>query len=163
MKLKNIMIAILGFAVLTACEKEYEAEQIAGNNLSGEWFVQTYLGGTTAADVVLGYQKIVTSNTAAANGSEIWLDDQEHIWPFKVRCSASSGSNSFSATNMPNGYQGDTTFVTITEGKIFPNGGKSTSGITVDSIFFKASFSDDPGNEYIMAGHYRTGFIEDEH
>lgn len=163
MKIKKILIAFLGLAVFTSCEKEYEAEQIEGNNLSGEWFVQTYFGGTTSADVVLGYSKILTANTAAANGAEIWIDDLGNIWPFKVKCPASSGSNSFSGTALPNTYQGDTILVNIIGGKIFPDGGRSTSGIVVDSIYFKATFTDDPGNEYIFAGHYRTGFVEDEH
>lgn len=158
-------IAVLAFGFLAiACEKDYEPDTIENYEMSGQWLVQTYFGGTTPADVVLGYQTILTSNTAAADGSTILIDDMENIWPFKVKASANSGNYTFNATSVENMYEYDTIpqFVTITNGKITPEGGRSLSGVTVDSIYMECEFSDDPGNVYIIAGHYRTGFTEDE-
>lgn len=161
MKTFKIISAVLLFCGIIACEKEFEEETLPNYEMSGQWYVQTYYGGTDPGNVVLGYQQIVTSNTAQADGKELLIDDKEHIWPFKVIVNANSGAKSFSGTGT-NGYQGDTTSVTISNGKIIKGGGRSLSGIKVDSIYMEAEFSDDPGNTYIFAGHYRTGFEEDE-
>jgi hypothetical protein len=53
--------------------------------------------------------------------------------------------------------------VNLTEGKILPLAGKSRSGNVTDSIYFKANFSDDPSNTYVISGTARTGFIEDDY
>ena len=49
------------------------------------------------------------------------------------------------------------------EGKIIADGGVSKTGVVVDSIYIKATFSDDPGTEYEITGHRRTGFVEDDY
>lgn len=158
---KILTIGLLAGALgLGACQKEYETEYIENYEMSGQWFVQTYYGGTTAEDVVLGYEQIVTSNTVAANGSQILIDDKGHIWPFKVK--ANVNGMSFSVENGENIVE-DSAFVSIRNGTIIKDGAKSlATNTTVDSIYFEAEFSDDPGETYIIAGHYRTGFEEDE-
>lgn len=166
MKIKAIIIALATTCMLASCEKEYETEFLPGNSVSGEWYVQTYFGGTAPSNVVLGYEKILTANTAAANGNEMWIDDLNHIWPFKVKANI-TGEYTFSVSSAENiqwpTFDTIMQTTTITNGRIFPDGGRSTSGVVVDSIYMEAQFSDDPGNTYIFAGHYRTGFIEDEH
>ncbi|MGB0177451.1 MAG: lipid-binding protein [Owenweeksia sp.] len=162
MKIAKIFAGLVLVGSLAACEKEYESENLPNYEMSGQWYVQTYFDTPDPANVVLGYVEITTSNTAAANGNEILIDDKGNIWPFKVKCPATSGDLTFGGTNLIN-ISDSTVTVNITGGKIFPDGGKSTSGIVVDSIYMEAEFSDDPGNTYIFAGHYRTGFIEDEH
>lgn len=162
MKINKIFtISLLAVAlVLGSCQKEFEAEHIENYEMSGQWFVQTYVGGTTADDIALGYVQIVTSNTAAANGQQLLIDDKGNIWPFKVKANV-SGMH-FSVDNAVNLYI-DTLTVSIRNGVVVPNGARSLgSNTTVDSIYFEAEFSDDPGTIYIIAGHYRTGFIEDE-
>ena len=155
-----ISIAFLGLVLLNSCEKEYEQEELPGFKLSGEWYVQTYYQDTSTK--VLGYNKILTYNTADADGKQLWVDDLGSIWPFKVRVSSNSEANSFSGTGT-NAHMADTTMVTIAGGRVWENGTKSTSGVTTDSIYMEAEFSDDPGEKYIFAGYYRTGFVEDEH
>ena len=51
----------------------------------------------------------------------------------------------------------------VLEGKVINDAGRSKSGVVTDSIYIKAVFSDDPGTEYEMAGHRRTGFLEDDY
>jgi hypothetical protein len=51
----------------------------------------------------------------------------------------------------------------VLEGKIIADAGHSKTGVVTDSIYIKAVFSDDPGTEYEMAGHRRTGFVEDDY
>ena len=51
----------------------------------------------------------------------------------------------------------------VADGKVLPLGGKSKSGVVVDSIFMHVEFSDDPGTIYTISGHQRSGFLEDEY
>ncbi len=162
MKIHKIftIILLLGVFALGSCQKEYEAEQITNNEMSGQWLVQTFYGGTTAEDVIQGYVPIVTSNTSAADGTQILIDDKENIWDFKVKANVSGMS--FSTEDTQN-LRGDSITISIHNGSIVTDGGRSIFTKTVvDSIYFEAVFSDDPGETYIIAGHYRTGFEEDE-
>lgn len=172
-------------AVLSSCQEAYVADMVLGHELAGEWYVQTYDG---AGNVLLGYQTIMTYNTASAQGDSIWFDDLGHIWPVKAKIPAALGSNSFAGTgsNMEvpiysydtldvirdenidpidsvqqnfEGYES----VTVEEGKVIPDAGSSKTGVTVDSIYIRATFTDDPGNTYEMSGHRRTGFEEDDY
>lgn len=161
MKINKIFAVFLIAASFTfgACQKDYEVETLPNYEMSGQWYVQTYIGGTSPDEVALGYVEIVTSNTAAANGNQLLVDDKGNIWPFKVKANVSGMS--FSVENGTNLYD-DTLDVSIRNGIIVANGGKSLeTNTTVDSIYFEAEFSDDPGNTYIIAGHYKTGFEED--
>ena len=159
----RLYCGLLGLLLLvtTSCEKEYESENLPNYEMSGQWFVQTYVGTPDTGFVALGYVELVTANTAATNGNEILIDDHGNIWPFKVKCPVNSGAKTFEGTNLIN-ISDSTVTVNISNGEIFPNGGKSITGIVVDSIYMEAEFSDDPGSIYAIAGHYRTGFEEDE-
>ncbi len=53
--------------------------------------------------------------------------------------------------------------IQVMNGKIILDGGKSTSGLVTDSIYFELEFEDDPGTIYTAAGVRRTGYLEDEH
>lgn len=173
--IKGTILLLVSVFVNTSCEDEYDPGKVENYEMSGQWYVRTYVGGTDEANVVLGYTPIVTSNTAAANGEEIIIDDDpdesypsgDYIWPFRVKADADPSSLTFSANSAQNLYSFvyDTVqnYVTIVGGKITPDGGTSISGVTVDSIYMECTFSEDTTNTtYIMAGHYRTGFTEDE-
>lgn len=161
MKIHKIIAGALLITGLIACEKEYEEETLPGYEMSGQWYVQIYMGNPPQ-NLGYGYFEIVTSNTAAANGKELLIDDHENIWPFKVKVGANEGAQTFSGTGKNLYYEGDTAMVTISNGFVRTDATKSISGITVDSIYMEAEFTDDPGTTYIFAGHYRTGFEEDE-
>jgi hypothetical protein len=184
MKISKIIILVMIATGFVACQGDYEAEMVPGHELAGEWFVETSVGGT----VVLGHERIMTYNLASATGDSIWFDDLGHIWPVRAKISANPGGASFNGTNDnlevtwttydtadiirdPNvdpidsvtvtgtGYE----TVTIVEGKIMGDAASSKTGVTADSIYIKATFSDDPGTEYEIAGHRRTGFVEDDY
>ncbi|HCQ14742.1 MAG TPA: hypothetical protein DIU20_00690 [Cryomorphaceae bacterium] len=163
MKLNKIFAGLVLVGSLIACEKEYESEALPNHEMSGQWYVRTYVGDTSL--LALDYVEIVTSNTAATDGSELLIDDHENIWPFKVKVISNPSDLSFEGANVENLYwpEYDTIQQNATvSGKIYPNKGHSLTGIVVDSIYIEAEFSDDPGTTYIFAGHYRTGFEEDE-
>lgn len=163
-----IAIALISFG-LGACQDEYDAGTVPGHEVAGEWYVQTYLDGTP----VLGHELISTYNTAAADGKEMWLDDLGHIWPVKAKIGMDPSNDAFSGTgdNMEAPiYENDSSdvvvgyeTVTVTEGKVIRDAGKSKTGVQTDSIYFKGEFSDDPGTIYEFSGHRRTGFGEDDY
>lgn len=178
MKLRYIFIFVLLAACgLTACERdEPEMKATAALPLAGEWWV-TYKLETSPGqfeDQGGGYTKILTYNTASNRTDSIWVTDvtgdgtRDHgnFWTFRVKSGADMANRTFSVT----GNKSIATFdydpydinITITEGKVIPNGGLSASGVKTDSIYFKMQFEDDPDNTYIVSGHKRTGFLEDD-
>jgi hypothetical protein len=106
----------------------------------------------------------MTFNTAGNTADSLWVSDLGNFWDFQVKAAFDPSSKSFSVSQGENtSYESE---VTISEGAVLLGEGRSTSGVKTDSIYFAASFSDDSpafGTEYIMAGHRRTGFLEDEH
>lgn len=184
MKLSKLIILALFVTGFAACQEEYEPDMYPGYELAGEWYVETSVDGT----VVLGHELIRTYNLASATGDSIWLDDAGHIWPVKAKIAANPGNMTFAGTGdnievtwttydtadiirdpmvdpidsvtvSGTGYE----TVTVLEGKVITDGGHSKTGVVMDSIYIRATFSDDPGTEYEMAGHRRTGFLEDDY
>ena len=168
MKFKNIFIGalLLTSGFLTSCEKEEpEIEMTSIGIAAGTWYVTYKQLGTNGSltDVGGGYNELATYNTAANDGAQIWVDDLEHFWEFKVKANFDGNAMAFSGTDLANNYY--TSKVNITEGKIVEGGGLSITKVPVDSIYMRVTFSDDTpanGKTYIVSGHRRTGFIEDE-
>lgn len=125
--------------------------------MSGDWFVQTFVDG----ELVLDYSRISTFNTAADDGTQMWVDDHGNIWPFKVKCPVNTTALTFSGNALENEL--DDVTVTITNGTIVKDGAVTTGGNMADEISFEAEFSDDPGTIYSMVGYKRNGLLEDEH
>lgn len=158
---RNIALALSCTFLLGACQKEYQQETLPNYKMSGEWFVRTYVGSISDTSLALDYSKIVTSNTAAANGNEIVIDDLENIFGLVVKCPANSGNKTFSGQSLLNTY--DSTQVNIIDGDVVADAITTQgSGTVVDSIYFIVQYVGDP-TQYICAGHYRTGFPEDEY
>jgi hypothetical protein len=176
-KLKlNITRVLAVMFVLTAfvsCDEVGDTDPggTSTESMAGDWYVQTLQNGV----VVSNYGLISTYNTAANDGKEFWIDDHLFsVWGFKVKLPVTLSSSSFAGSNLASSVVDDVAAtpdvietyevnVNITEGKITKNGATSTGGHTVDAIYFKAEFSDDPGTVYEVKGYKRTGFIEDEH
>ncbi|WP_339712042.1 lipid-binding protein [uncultured Kriegella sp.] len=162
---KNIFSKLLLFVMIgglvISCDEggEPEAGATSTVEMSGDWFVQTFVGD----DLVLDYQQISTYNTAADDGTQMWVDDHGHIWDFKVKSPINLDALTFSGETLSSNVDGYEVSVTITNGVIEKNGTTSTGGTTVDKISFDAEFSDDAGTIYSMIGYKRTGFPEDEH
>lgn len=125
--------------------------------MSGDWFVKFMSGNQVLQD----YTLLSTYNSAANNGKEIWLDDHDKTWHYKVKVPAEYSSFTFSGDNLQN-----TSYdikMKISDGKVLKKAATSTGGNKTDSIRFNVEFSDDPGVVYTVAGYKRTGFAEDEH
>lgn len=157
----NIISLFCGLILLaTSCTKKPDIENTSTVKMAGEWFVNLYTGGNPLFPKP---QKIMTYNTADPSSGKVWVDDLNHIWPFKAKFDVDYSTLSFKpAASILNEADGVNT-IKLISGKILPNGGHSKSGVTVDSIYMKLEFSDDVGTEYEIKGNFRTGFFEDEY
>ena len=172
---QNITRAILVLFVLTAftaCDETGDTNPggTSVEKMAGDWYVQTLVDG----EVLIDYKLLSTYNTAANNGSEMWIDDHKGIYWFKFKTPVNIEALTFTGSNLASSVIDDDSTtpdvietydinVNITNGKIIKNGATSTGGHTVDAISFDAEFSDDPGTIYQIVGYRRTGFLEDEH
>ncbi len=146
--------------IFTSCDlkDEYEIEKSKVVDAAGQWWVNY----TDPSGDASGYLMLQTYNTAADDGKELWITDEKgKFWDYKVKCPINISDLTFSGNNLQN-----TAYdikIQLKNGKIIPNGGKSTSGVVVDSIYFELEFADEAGVLYKVGGVRRTGFLEDEH
>jgi hypothetical protein len=149
---------------LTSCENDIEPEQTALMEMSNEWWGQIYVpdgsGGLT--DAGYGYQHFLTSNTASETVDSLFIDDFGEFFELKAKVACDLSTLTFTTNGTPVRERYSDGTVIIESGRIIKNGGKSTTGVVVDSLYFEAEFDWDPGQVYIVAGHGRTGFLEDD-
>jgi len=157
--MRKTFIAIFIITLISlSCKKDFKPGETAAVKTANGWWVTFTLDG---ADVYgLGTFFINTYNTSA-NDDSLWVDDLGHSWQFKCKAKVDYSNLTFATTNAQNQYYNIT--VNLTEGKILTKAGHSKSGNVTDSIYFKANFSDDPSNTYVISGTARTGFIEDDY
>ena len=185
---------LLGFT-FTACEKE-DIENTATVNTAGQWYV-TVDAVDENGNVPDGFEdffglgrfQILTYNTNANIGSEMFIDDQGEFWEFKFKVNTDQQTRNFSASNIPYNeemqeyadaiaagnpildgdgevLQGET--ATITDGKILLQAGRQNNGSPADSIVFYISFSDDPFParygyaKYKVSGIRYSGLVEND-
>jgi hypothetical protein len=154
---KIILSGCLGIFVLTSCQKVKDAGATTAVKVANEWWVTLTFNGD---DIGTGHFKAATYNTSA-NDNNIWVDDYQNGWQFKIKTPIDYSNLTFSTMAAQNEYYNIT--VNLTDGKIFPKLGHSKSGNVVDSIHMKLEFSDDPGTVYEMNGVERTRFVEDDY
>ena len=159
MKLNKLIILFLCVIAASSCQEEYEVPMVPGNEVAGEWYVTYTVGGVDIYGV--GHTSMLTSNTAAGTGDSILVTDVGHFWDFTAKSIASPSSMSFGSADSTMNMAYPVNMV-INSGKIIPDGGKSKTGVTVDSIYFEIGFGDD-ANTFVASGHRRTGFEEDDY
>jgi Lipid-binding putative hydrolase len=164
---KILSILTLASIVLVSCEKEMpEVGGTGAEKVANEWWVRLTQDGT---DVNHGYFKIATYNTASSQDS-IWVDDLEHTdYGFKSKAKVDYNNLTFAAANSQNAYYDAENpddyplTVNISNGKVLSGAAKSKTGNTTDSIYLEVEFANDPGVKYVLSGHARTAFAEDEY
>lgn len=179
--MKNkILIALVAILIIgtTGCTKLYEMNQPEEPEveysaiwpLSGEWWVvYRFDDGNGNIDdwYSVGYTPLFTYNTADEDTDKMWISDGGNFWWYTIKSNCNVDGLSFTGTDLVSTYDtGDGIYdikCNITNGKVIEDGGKSTSGIVTDSIYFEIEFEDDPGTIYQCSGVRRTGFLEDEH
>jgi hypothetical protein len=175
--MKNFILyfVVLSVIIVSCDQEDPNIQSTNAKALAGEWFVTYSIGGS---DVGGGYSTIITSNTAANLATEILISDYVdpnaktgNFWSYKVKAQADPDAKSFTAsesvsTALINNEDPYPIKVNILNGKIIPFGGKSRTGVVVDSIYFEIQFEDDATpfeNTFIVSGHKRTGFTADEY
>jgi hypothetical protein len=157
---KIALISIL-FIGLVSCEndgyEDYKQENSPSVALNGEWYIDIIKASNGSVQVEHALHK-----TYDSNDGKMYIDDAKNGWWLKGKLNVNTADLTFNTSNEPNLNDPGSTF-TITEGKIIKNAAKSKTGVVVDSIYFKAEFSYEPGAIYIHSGHRRTGFLEDEY
>lgn len=150
-------IAVVALA-LGACEKDVpEVGGTGTEKMAGEWYVHYKTAG--GVDLLGGYVKILTYNTAENKADSMWIDNVNDTLPFKAKAQVDVNALTFVSSGSLNEEDGGT--VSFANGKILAKAGKSIGGNTVDSIYMEVKFAGNP-ETYIVSGHQRTGYREDE-
>lgn len=164
---KLALILVVAVTALTACTKEKpEVGGTGAEKVANEWWVRLTVEGNDIYK--LGHFKMATYNTASSKDS-IWIDDLKHGYGFKSKAKVDLSNLTFGAANVQNTYYDPAKpanfplTVSVTNGKVLPGAGLSKTGNVTDSIYLEVEFSDDPGTKYVMSGHARTQFAEDEY
>lgn len=163
---RYILTAVVA-VVMCACEKD-DIGDTSTVNLAGEWMVTVDAVDASGNVVIedpfgLGTVMMITYNTAADNGKELFVNDLESFWDFTVTVPCDVNALTFGSTTPTPNYAYDDCDVTLSNGKVVFGGTTSPSGSTVDSIEFTVSFSDDdyPAaygyTAYHVHGYRRTG------
>lgn len=140
----------------TSCQKE-DIGGTATESLAGDWYLVASVNGNP----IWGPFHLLTYNTSANNPNEIWVDDQENFYTFKVKATGDINSLTFSAASAQN-QNGDEITVNITNGKIVKNGGVQKNGSPADLLMMDVEFSDDPGTIYHLEGVRYSGLEEND-
>lgn len=159
--MKKVSILFLMLAMVTtfvSCDQESVADDsdiaLDGIGLRSKWVVDIYWAGD-----LYDSNTISTYNTSDNGTSAMWVDDLQHGWGLKAKVNVNPDALTFSGNDLDELYYGVT--VTITEGRIVRGGATTPSGETVDSIYFKAEFSDIPGEIWEYTGYRSTAKVDD--
>ncbi|PWJ40980.1 lipid-binding protein [Sediminitomix flava] len=144
--MKKLFLGLALMFSLTSCFEDPEIWDSSVVELAGDWNVRTYDSAT--GDLVADYGQLLTYNTAANNG-DMWLD---FVTVLKI-----GGKSKVSTNGLT--FNGDDA-VSVTGGQVFKNEGRSKTGIETDSIYMEVVKGADT---FIVSGHKRTGFQEDEY
>ncbi len=168
---KTIYLSLICAGLLfAACEKE-DVGQTATVAAAGQWYV-TYDGADAAGNVVAedvygaGRTLLYTYNTAADTPAEMFVDDMENFWSFKVRVNLDLNTLTFGTDgSAANDYYDSG--VTIDGGKILYGAAINPHGTAADSIVFYVTFSDDEAvgkyyDKLKVSGYRYTGLASDD-
>ncbi|HVW99064.1 MAG TPA: lipid-binding protein [Candidatus Babeliaceae bacterium] len=170
--MKNIAISsviltiFLSCVLLNSCQKDIDVGATSAVKVANQWWCHFL---DEDGNEIVGYFPFTTYNTSA-NKDSMWIDDNQNVVAFKVKVKFNS-DGTFETTKSMNEYYDPTDdnpdaypeYVVVSDGKVMTNAAKSKTGVVVDSIYMKVSFSDDPGATYIIAGLAKTGWDDDDY
>ncbi|MCD8094057.1 MAG: hypothetical protein LUF01_15035 [Bacteroides sp.] len=169
MKRVIYLLMMCAVVLLTSCEKD-DIENTATKALAGEWTVTVDAVDANGTVLLqdpfgLGHTMLFTYNTAANIPTEMYVDDMEEFWDYKVKVKTDVNALTFATEGaVPNEkYDCD---VTIEGGKVLLGAATTPHGTPADSIVFYVIFSDDTNiplyAKLKVAGYRYTGFASDE-
>jgi len=162
--MKKILIIsftlLLGFMMSCDKMKDPVVDYVnLGKTLPGEWWVTYTVDGVDIYGA--GHSVLNTFNTAANTSTDMWITDNGNFWQFQVKANADVANNTFSVVKGVDLIWDDST--SVSNGKIFINGGITKAGNVADSIYMEIEWASDPGTIYVCSGVRRTGFLDDEY
>ncbi|AYD49185.1 lipid-binding protein [Arachidicoccus soli] len=161
--IKKILFLIIGgFIFLSSCQKSVAPGDTSAVKVANDWWCRLL---DNNGNELAPYAPFETYNTSA-NKDSIWVDDEGNLYNFKAKAKFSTDGTFETAGSSDAYYHGTSSApatVIITNGKVMVNAAKSKTGITVDSIYMKVIFSDDPSTTYIIEGKAKTGFDADNY
>lgn len=180
-RLINCLFVLALVVAATGCDKA-EPGGTATQALAGDWWVRYDVidpslkpgdaGYIVVPDLLGGYTLLTTYNTASNASNMMFVDDGGNFWDFKGKINCNVNNLTFGSNDEVDNYKYESKFK-ATNGQVIPRGAHSVSGVVCDSVAFYVSFSDegltetDPATPYavtyLVSGHRRTGFTEDEH
>jgi hypothetical protein len=156
-KISYLILSIVLMASFVSCEQQEsipDESDIAIKEMTATWVVDIYWDGD-----YYDTNTISTFNTSSNDTATMWLDDLGHGWGLLAKVNTNLGALTFSGTDLDELYYGVT--VTITDGLITKGDATTPSGDVVDSIYFKAEFSDIPGEIWEYSGYRSTAKVPD--
>jgi len=161
---KILFLLFAAGLMLTSCEKE-KAGGTATEKTAGQWYV-TVTAVDEAGETVyededlfgLGHFVLLTYNTNSNVNTEMWVDDDENFWEFKVKVDLDYNAGTFSTKDFVENQTYESG-VKISDGKILFGAATTPSGSPADSIVFYVDFDDDPyPSAYGYANYKISGF-----
>jgi hypothetical protein len=168
---KNILPIALIVLIFSSCDKkgEFVNKESSVVALAGEWYVHYDHPVYGADPFSVGYTRVITYNTSADDGEEMWLNDEGNFWTYQVKIPVDVSTLTFgSQDTVLNAVDGYDIKVLVRNGKIIEKASVRESGAIADSIYFELWFEDlegstgIAGDTLIVSGYRRTGFLEDE-
>lgn len=166
--------------LVVSCDEggEPDAGGTVVEKYAGDWFLSAYRvdadgnieqvddGNGVMVDNVWYEHTIYSTYNTAENNNEMWIDDAHNNGDddlyIKSKFTLNLDKGTFvSEEDTANIGYTDGRTLTITEGAFFKGLGKTKGGNAVDSL--KLKVTDAVNGTYILAGHKRTGFLEDEY
>ncbi|MCF8219147.1 MAG: hypothetical protein K9I29_02035 [Bacteroidales bacterium] len=161
-----IFALIFGLIGVFSCETmdDPEMETTSTFPLNGEYWVTYSQGGS----VVVGYQELIITNTAADDGQHILItepvvlvDDAGHEIPAKAN--VNMDNLTFSLDNFTFDLTDTTTqTVSIENGKFMEESYTTAAGNKTDSIYMDMIIHDS-GDTLAVSGYKYTGWPADDH
>ncbi|WP_418696335.1 lipid-binding protein [Bacteroides sp.] len=170
MKKAIYLLMMCAGVLLASCEKD-EIGSTATKAVAGEWTVTVDAVDANGAVLLqdpfgLGHTMLFTYNTAANIPTEMYVDDMEEFWDYKVKVKTDVNALTFATEGAAPNEKYDCN-VTIDSGKILLGAATTPHGTPADSIVFYVSFSDDENApaayaKLKVAGYRYSGLASDE-
>ena len=170
MKTNILLLAFVAF-ILSSCDKkeDFINEKSMVVEIAGEWYVHYDHPVYGSDPFEAGYTSLITYNTSADDGQEIWINDEGNFWNYQVKIPVDISTLTFGSTDTAiNAVSGYDIKVLVRNGKVIKEVSVRPSGAVADSIYFELWFEDLEGSTgivsdtLIVSGYRRTGFLEDE-
>lgn len=159
MKRLFLLAAIAILAI--SCQKDPIGSTVA-KDVAGEWSVKYNAvndnGELVDTDVLGGYSRVLTFNTADEATDKIFIADEEYFLGYHAKISCDFTQKTFGSSDVldnlygNNGYHGPQ--MIVENGKIIPGAATTPSGMPADSIYFELTFV---GGDYFTSMYASYG------